>query len=529
MTDSFTGTGTLVRLALRRTRFALLWWFVGISALYYVTAVSLAATYPDQASLDRLAASVEGNAALLAMAGPDYALDTLGGQTAWQTSAFGAILAGLMSTFLVVRLTRAGEENGQDELIRADVVGRSATTAAALVITSAINVVLVVAVALLLIASDLPVAGSWALALALGCAGLVFMGFALVFCQVSSTTRGAWGMSGGVIALAYLLRAVGDVGNGALSWLSPIGWGQQMRAYDDERWWPALLSLAVAIALCGLARALFDRRDFGAGLVAARRGPGTREWRGGAYELAWRLQRPTVIGWLIGLAVGGFAYGSIGDDVGDLVGDGDLSDVMTGGETSGTALVDGFYASAVLLLAIAAAAFGVASVLRARAEEVNGRLEPVLTTALSRPTYLSSHLLVALGASTLGIALAGFATGLMNGVVSGDYGRVWPLTWAGLSYAPAIWVLIGVAVALIGLVPRLTSLAWVAIVFAAVVMFFGPLLQFPDWVTNVSPFSHLAMVPLEDLSWPPIMWLTAVAVALLAAGYVGFRRRDVVN
>ncbi|WP_370616984.1 ABC transporter permease [Mumia sp. Pv 4-285] len=525
--DSFTGTGTLVRLALRRTRFSLVWWVLGITALYYITAVSLAATYPDQASLDRLAASVQGNAALIAMAGPDYALDTLGGQTAWQTSAFGAILAGLMSTFLVVRLTRAGEENGQDELIRADVVGRSATTAAALLVTTAINVVLVVAVALVLIASGLPAVGSWALALALGCAGLVFMGFALVFCQVSSTTRGAWGMSGGVLALSYLLRAVGDVGDGTLSWLSPIGWGQQMRAYDDERWWPALLSLVVAAALVGLARVLYERRDFGAGLVAARPGPAARAWRGGAYELAWRLQRPTVIGWLIGLAVGGLAYGSIGDDVGDLIGDGDLSDVMTGGETGGQALIDGFYASAVLLLAIAAAAFGVASALRARAEEVSGRLEPLLATALPRPSYLGGHVLVALGASTLGIALAGFATGLMNGWVSGDFGEVWPLTWAGLSYAPAIWVMVGLAVALLGLVPRFASLAWLGIVYAAVVMFFGPLLDFPDWVDGISPFSHPALVPLEDLSWPPLLWLTAVAAVLLAAGFVGFRRRDI--
>ncbi len=527
MRDSLTGTGTLVRLALRRTRFALLWWFLGITVLYPVQALALEATYPTQADLDRLAASVGGNPALLAMAGPDYALDTIGGQTAWQTSAFGAILAGLMSTFLVVRLTRAGEESGQDELLRADVTGRAATSAAALVVTTAMNVALVVAVALLLIACGLPGAGSWALALALGCAGLVFMGFALVFCQVSSTTRGAWGMSGAVIALAYLLRAVGDVGNGVLSWFSPIGWGQQMRAYADERWWPALLSLGVASALVVLARVLFERRDFGAGLRQARRGPAARTWRGGAYELAWRLQRPTVIGWLIGLAVGGLAYGSIGDDVGDLVGDGDLSGVLTGGETGGQALIDGFYASAILLLAIGAAAFGVASTLRVRAEEASGRLEPLLATALSRRSALGGHVLVAVAASTLGTALAGFATGLMNGWVSGDYGQVWALTGAGLSYAPAIWVMIGVTVALVGLVPRLASLAWLAIAYAAVVMFFGPLLDFPSWVEDVSPFSHPALVPLEDLSLPPLLWLTAVAAALAVAGFLGFRRRDV--
>ncbi|TNC51744.1 ABC transporter permease [Mumia zhuanghuii] len=529
MRDSLTGTPTLVRFALRRSGFSLLWWIVGITALYPIQALALEAAYPTQADLDQLAASLSGNAAIIAMAGPEYALDTIGGQTAWQTSAFGAILAGLMSTFLIVRQTRAGEENGADELIRAGVVGRSATDAAAVVVTTAANLALVVAIAVLLIACGLPAEGSWALGCACGFTGMVFMGLALIFTQVSSTTRGAWGMSGAAIGLAYALRAAGDVGENALTWLSPIGWGQQMRAYADERWWPALLLLGTAVVSVAVARMLHLRRDFGAGLVAPRRGPATRDWRGGAYELAWRLQRPTVIGWLVGLAFGGAAYGTIGNDVGDLVGDSDLSGSLTGGQTGGDALTDGFYGSAMIMLAIITAAFGVAVVLRARGEETSGRVEPLLATALHRRTYLASHVAIAVLASTVGVALAGAATGWMYGVVSGSYDRIGQLTWAGLTYAPAIWVMIGLTVVLVGFLPRLASWGWLGIGYAAVVMFFGPLLKFPDWLMNVSPFTHLALVPLDDVAWAPILWLTVIAVALMAAGFLGFRRRDVVN
>ena len=49
----------------------------------------------------------------------------------WQSAAFGAIVAGLMSMFLVGRHTRAEEESGRDELLRAAAVGRHAPTAAA--------------------------------------------------------------------------------------------------------------------------------------------------------------------------------------------------------------------------------------------------------------------------------------------------------------------------------------------------------------------------------------------------------------
>ena len=58
------------------------------------------------------------------MAGPARALNTIGGQVTWQATAFGAIVAGLMSMFLVGRHTRAEEESGRDELVRAAAVGR---------------------------------------------------------------------------------------------------------------------------------------------------------------------------------------------------------------------------------------------------------------------------------------------------------------------------------------------------------------------------------------------------------------------
>ena len=44
----------------------------------------------------------------------------------WQAAAFGVVCAGLMSMFVVGRHTRAEEESGRDELLRAAPVGRYA-------------------------------------------------------------------------------------------------------------------------------------------------------------------------------------------------------------------------------------------------------------------------------------------------------------------------------------------------------------------------------------------------------------------
>jgi ABC-2 type transport system permease protein len=92
---------------------------------------------------------------------------------------------------------------------------------------------------------------------------------------------------------------------------------------------------------------------------------------------------------------------------------------------------------------------------------------------------------------------------------------------------PAVWVLIGAAVALFGLLPRAMSVAWGALGVCFLVSYLGPLLSLPDWVMDLSPYSHVPLLPAEDFSPGPLLALTAVAAALTAVGVIAFRRRDV--
>ena len=88
-------------------------------------------------------------------------------------------------------------------------------------------------------------------------------------------------------------------------------------------------------------------------------------------------------------------------------------------------------------------------------------------------------------------------------------------------------VLSGLARVLYGLRPRLASLAWVGLVLAVVVMLFGEVLRMPEWLQDVSPFHHLALVPAADFRWTPFVALLGVAVLLSATGQVLFGRRDI--
>jgi ABC-2 type transport system permease protein len=94
---------------------------------------------------------------------------------------------------------------------------------------------------------------------------------------------------------------------------------------------------------------------------------------------------------------------------------------------------------------------------------------------------------------------------------------------------PAAWVLAGLGVALFGLVPRLAALAWAGLIACAVLLELGVLLGLSHWVVDASPFAHVPKLPGSAFTATPLLWLTAVAAALLAAGLVGFRRRDITS
>ncbi|HEV7656658.1 MAG TPA: ABC transporter permease [Mycobacteriales bacterium] len=523
-----TGWAPLLRLALRRDRIMLPAWVYGIVLTVVSTASSYDRLYPTEAERAQVAAGAS-TGALRAITGPAFDLTTVGGLTAWRIAGSGAVLAALMSLLVVVRHTRAEEDAGRTELVGAAATGRYAVAGAGLLVAAVANGSIAVLTAAGLVLVGLPVAGSIALGLAIAAAGLVFAAVALVTAQVASVARAASGTAGALLALAFLLRAVGDSGAPWLSWLSPIGWTQQVRAFSGERWWVFALPLALTAGLVGLTGVLLPRRDVGAGLRPQRPGPPVAAPRlAGPLALAWRLQRGTLLGWTAGYALVGVAVGAVASDVGDLLGDGqqatDLIDKLGGGSSD---VVRTYLALIVGLLGLVAAAYAVQAVLRARTEETAQRAEPVLAAGTPRLRWAGAHVLVAAAGSAWLLAVAGVTLGLVHGLRTGDPGQVGVLTGAALAQLPAVWVLGALAAALAGAVPRLVAAAWAALAVCLLLGQIGQLLSLPDWLLDASPFQHTGPAPLHSPGPVPLAVLVAVALGLAGAGAAGLRRRDI--
>jgi ABC-2 type transport system permease protein len=117
--------------------------------------------------------------------------------------------------------------------------------------------------------------------------------------------------------------------------------------------------------------------------------------------------------------------------------------------------------------------------------------------------------------------------GAADAISVGDGGQLPRTIGAALTYTPALWVLSGVAFALFGLVPRATGAAWLVLGGVAFVGFFGPLLQLPHWIYELSPMEHVPRLPVASFSLAPLAVLLLIAIALFAAGFGGLRRRDI--
>jgi ABC-2 type transport system permease protein len=526
MTD-LEGTGALVRLILRRDRIRIFIWVAAIVLLVALTAVGVKSLFPTQAAINAAAAATQHNAGAIAFNGPAQGLNTLGGQVAFQVGAFGMVGVALMSLFMIGRLTRGDEEGGRLELIRSLPVGIHAPTVAALLTVTAMNVAVGGLVALDLIAQWLPTAGSLVLGASYIAVGLVFMGVALVAAQITENTRVVYGSGGALLGVAYIMRVVGDVGDGTLSWFTPIGLAQKARPYAGETWWPLLPLVAVAAALVLAALALARQRDYGAGLVAPR--PGRADAApslGRPVGLAFRLQRGTLIGWGVGVLVAGIAYGWIAPTIDSFVANNKaVADMMA--NAGGANLTDSYFATSFRVMALVATGFAIQSALRLRSEEAAMRAESVLATAISRWRWATSHLSVALAGSVVLLAIAGLATGISYAVAGGSWTSVPRLLGAAVVYAPAMWLMIGIALTIYGFAPRWVDAAWGVLAACFVVGLLGAVLRLPDWVQKLSPFERVPQLPAAHLAVAPLLVMIAMAAAFALAGLGGLRRRDV--
>ena len=180
------------------------------------------------------------------------------------------------------------------------------------------------------------------------------------------------------------------------------------------------------------------------------------------------------------------------------------------------------------VVGVVAAAYGVHATLRLRIEEAAGRSEALLATGVGRVRWAASHLLVAMVGTTGLVLTAGLAAAAARAVQAGGLTDSAGVVGGALLQLPAIWVVMGIAMAAFGVGSRYAMAGWIALDGLPAPGGAGA----PSWTCpNASSTCHRSPTCPGCPGPPsgPCRWscCSASPPCSTGAGLVGLRRRDI--
>jgi ABC-2 type transport system permease protein len=162
-----------------------------------------------------------------------------------------------------------------------------------------------------------------------------------------------------------------------------------------------------------------------------------------------------------------------------------------------------------------------------RTEEESGRLEAILARPVTRLRWLGGNALLSLLGGTLLILVGGAAIWAGAAAAGSSEITAWDAMRSTLNLLPIVALTAGLAIAAFGVVPRLTAALPVAVIVVGFVLsMLGPALDWPQWALDLSPFTHLALVPAEPWAATSGIAMTVIGIVLAIVGFATFQRRD---
>ncbi|VEG26635.1 hypothetical protein [Actinomyces howellii] len=510
--------GRVARIGLGEQRTWLTALPVAVGLLTAVLAPSYGSTYATAADLARAVASARLNTTSTFLYGTLPEGADVVQLTVWELGALTCLVLGVVIVLRAVAASRAAEEAGRAETLRA--VGAGAVTqlaGSALVLgVQCLGLGAGAGAGLLTLAragtaDALAYGAAVALTCALAAAGtllvcqlladataargacLVLM--ALLFAWHGAACAEGWGWAGA--CFPFSLR--GEVDPGGLNDLAPLA--------------VAALALAALLVAAGSAAAA---RDLGAGLVRPpRRTPRPLRVRG-PLTLAVRLCRYQALAWAAGTAAASAVLTTMGQDVVTTARQGGLEGGSLGSLLSGEDPGTSFLRYIGTLVGCLAASQAVALCGRPVADERAGRLEAQRATGTGSARILVSWWGVGVLAAGVTLAVSTMTAG-WAGV------RVLGTSWADAvrlvgGQLPAALAAAGVTTLLCGTWPRGRAAAWAPVLISLGIAQLGGVLDLPQVLLDAAPLAQAG----ERSS----LWLAGCGLLGVVLGGVGIGRRD---
>jgi ABC-2 type transport system permease protein len=504
-------------------------WSVLIVVTVFSGALGYKAAYRSEAARRLFVATLGHSRALDALYGQGLKLDTPGGFTAWRYGTAIFVVASLWTLLAVTRLLRGEEEQGRaDPLLAAPVRPRRLLGAQLVALAVGVGMLALGTTAGCL-AAALPATGSVLLGVACGAVAATFGGLAMVSSQLFDSRRRAAGVVGALLGASFILRALGDGSDRArwLVWASPIGWAEELHPFATNRPAPLLLLFGMSAGLIGLAFWLRGYRDTGDSVVQA--STRTRRMRpvASASRLDWRLARGGLLAWVSGVLFYGLLLGYLAGDIARFArGDKNINDLMARLGGASVLTVNGFLGLTFSLVGVVLAVYAGSQISAGRSLESDGHVEPLVTGGVSRVRWLSTRAGVGV-LSTVVLAVCAGVSAWAGAELSGEGARLASAVGGALNVVPVAMVFGGLTVLAFGAVPRYTAAtAFGAVAVTYLIQFVGAIANAPGWFLDLSPFQHVAAVPFHPVNVTSTLIMLGSAMVLFVLGTASFRRRD---
>ncbi len=500
----------------------------GMSALVAATYDSVIASAPGGAAS---LAALAGNPAIRTLFGEPVALDDPGGFTVWRTGTVLAVLIAVWAALAGTRILRGEEDAGRWDLLLSGRFPAGRVVAGHLAVLVGATVAIGAAVTVAMAATGTDPLGALVHGASLALVGAIAAGTGGVTSQLLPDRAAAAGAAVGLLLVGLLGRMVADgvTALGWLSWVSPFGLAALTRPFDADRGLPLLVLGGAAVALCAAAVGLAGRRDlhdapFGRGGPRASR---LRSLRSIPAFAVRRTLRP-LAGWTAGVAAFFLLIGVIARSMTTFLAENPLfADLAAQAGFVQLGSVAGYAATLFALLAVPASGFAAARLAALGSAETARHLDLLLAAPVTRHRLLAAELGATAGGVVVLTATAGAATWLGT-VLAGTPLGLGAALAGSLNTLPVTALGLGAATLALGRFPALVGpVGMLPAAGGFLLAVLADSVDAPAWVASLSPFTHLAAVPVEAPDLPAALVMLGIAGALTGVGLHAYGRRDV--
>lgn len=500
---------------LRINRTFLIAWLLPLWSIPIMFVPAYKGYYPSVEDRQGLIHGMQVNLGMRAMYGKLYDPGTLGQLMAWEGAGWLMILSAVMAVLLTFRCYRKAETSSLGELPRATGLSRLDIAGGTLILVAGVSVILGLGISGMLLGlgkiyGEISTAGAIVYGLAIA---LATLGSAVLAASTSLLVRSNHARAGLLlVGLGYMSRALADVQNiDFFNWITPLGWFGLVRPFTDDRWWVLGIGLLITGAIASLWLLGERGREYGMSILPARPERVKRPRRiANAWQLRHLLDRGFHVTWIATAFAISMFMSSLSASMDDLLKEdestGQIFKQMFGDQN----LEEAFLSYMADFMGIIVCVAAVAGVMKLKREEKDRHIDLIRAQGTTRE--LPMQLQAASSLLFIFEVAAAMAVGSVLGVFAQSERAfyVWDVAFsANAAQIAPMMALAGMTALLIGLWPQQAWVAWLPIIYSALVTIIAPLFKAPEWLLKTSAFGHTIYSGNTD-SW--LAWLLLILV-----------------